>query len=663
MMMKKDMMHEPPIALPIPKEYERSYKWIAKFIFPTGIMLAILVFLVYAHFLPIWWACSVAASVVTTIFGEIFGTHGTIAWTIFVAGAAHWTFTNWKDSWEYTAKVTRLANKPTGPKKKVGVVGAGLSGIAAAKELIQDGHEVEVFEKYSDFGGIWNAAMKFGVWDHTLSTSSRLHTMFSDLPIPPRDDALFHIPQKVYMEYLREYANHFGVTPRITFSAKVVKVSPLPGDRWEIEVEVTKTGADGSTMVETIKRDYDYVAVASGTHAQPVTPTVPGLETFTGRQAHSIYYHDASSFVGRRVLAVGLGESSSDIVAEIAKVATKTVLSVRNPTLVLPRSFHDRPPDYNDGHNLQSLTPWMRMGYIGLRLNITLAWIPWLYGSKYNPAEHHHRKWHLKLFRAFDLLKGFPKIMSPYLITKTSYIIGELESGRVQLKRGVNRIDGAKVYFEDGSWEEVDDIVWFTGLKPNYTFLPKFQDQMNTDRYLLTLHPELPNMGFIGYVRPHIGNIPINAEMQSRFFAAIVSDRLLEPLPSKEKQVEFINYIKAHNGCRFAIRVSANLFNNLATRFIGCAPNWFDIFLRDPEVWWKLRNSTYVPSMYRLQGPHAFKGDEVYQLMRNEPENAIPGHKINDAVIFVLNQFVAFYAQLPYLKDIHYIQPQCTLYF
>jgi len=663
--MKKKMMkdHAPPIPLPIPKEYERSAKLLVKYIIPSGIMACILVALLYVHFLPIWWACSLASSIFTTVFGEFFGTHSTIAWTIFFVGAGHYLFTEWKRSWDYTAKVQKLAMKPTMAKRKVGVVGAGLSGIVAAKELLQDGHEVEVFEKNADFGGIWNADMKFGVWDHTLSTSSRLHTMFSDYPIAPTKEAMFHIPQRVYMDYLRDYSQHFGVDKLIHYNSKVVKISPLPGDRWEMEVEITKTNSDGTTMVETIKRDYDYIAVASGTHAQPVTPSVPGIETFTGRQAHSIYYHNADSFKGRRVLAVGLGESSSDIVAEIARLSSKCILSVRHPTLVLPRNFHDRPPDYNDGVNLQSLPPWMRMGYIGFRLTLTLAWIPWLYGEKYDPATHHNYHWHRTLFRMWDLLKGFPKILSPYLITKTSYIIGELESGRVSLKKGIERIDGSKVYFVDGSYEEVDDIVWFTGLKPNYSFLPKHQDQMNTDRYLLTFHPELPNMGFIGYVRPHIGNIPINAEMQARFFAAYVSGRLLEPLPTPEKMKEFVMWIKERNGCRFAIRVSANLFHNLASRYIGCAPNWFDIFLRDPEVWYDLRNSTYVPAMYRLQGPHSFKGEEVYEMMRKETGNVIPGHKLNDFLILILNQFVAFYAGLPYLKDIHYIQPQQTLYF
>jgi len=295
---------------------------------------------------------------------------------------------------------------------------------------------------------------------------------------------------------------------------------------------------------------------------------------------------------------------------------------------------------------------------------LTLLWLPWLYGKKYDPGTHHNFKWHHRLARQREMFMNFPRLVSPYVITKSTYVIGEFESGRVQLRRGIQKIEGARVHFADGSSDEFDDIIWFTGLNPNFQFLPKeYQNHAHTDRYLITLHPELPNMGFIGFVRPHIGNIPINAEMQSRFFAAIVSNRLLEPLPSKDGMKAFINFVKTNNGCRFPFRVSANLFHNLATRFIGCAPNWFDIFLRDPEVWWKLRNTTYFPAMYRLQGPHSFKGDEVYQLLRKEDGLAIPGHRLNDVLIFILNQFVAFYASLPVLKDILLIQPQCSLYF
>jgi len=304
------------------------------------------------------------------------------------------------------------------------------------------------------------------------------------------------------------------------------------------------------------------------------------------------------------------------------------------------------------------------MLYIAMRLNITLLWIPWFYGAKYDPAVHHSFKWLHRFARQREMLRNFPRVVSPYVITKSTYIIGELDAGRVDLRRGISRIEGSKVHFQDGTSDDYDQIIWFTGLQPNFDFLPpKFQSQAHTDKYLITIHPELPNMGFIGFVRPHIGNIPINAEMQSRFFAAIVSDRLLDPLPSKQGMQEFVNWVKATNGCRFPFRVSANLFHNLATRYIGCAPNWFDIFLRDPEAWWTLRNSTYVPAMYRLQGPHSFKGNEVYDLMAKEPGNAIPGHRINDVLIFILNQFVAFYAALPYLRDVHQIQPQNTLYF
>jgi len=633
-------------------------------------MVLVLLLWNYVHFLPIWWACSLVAHLIVLVLGEDYGTSNTIAWTIFIVGVVHAFVTEWRRSWAYTDKVTKLAAKRPASKKRVGVIGAGLSGIVTAKELLLDGHEVDLFEKNHDIGGLWNGGMKFGVWDHTISTSSRIHTMFSDFPLAPGEagtEAEYSIPSRVYLPYLRAFAEHFKVTERIQFNSRIVKVNPLPGNRWELEIDVSQPSEDGSTSsknVKRIKKDYDYIAVTSGTHAKPVIPEIPGVETFTGRIGHSIFYHTAESFRGRRVLAVGLGESGSDIITEITKVATKCTLSVRNPTYMVPRSFHNRPPDYNDGHNLQSLPPWMRMLYIAMRLNITLIWLPWLYGAKYSPGVHHNFKWHHKLARARDMFKGWPKLASPYVITKSTYIIGELDAGRVELKQGVARIEGSKVHFKDGTAEDYDDIIWFTGLLPNFDFLPeKLQNHGHTDRYLITIHPELPNMGFVGFVRPHIGNIPINAEMQARFVTAIVSDRLLEPLPSKQGMEDFIKYVKATNGCRFPFRVSANLFHNLATRFVGCAPNWFDIFLRDPEAWWTLRNSTYIPAMYRLQGPNSFKGNELYDLMMKEPGNAIPGHRINDVLIFVLNQFVAFYARLPFLKDINEIQPQNTLYF
>jgi cation diffusion facilitator CzcD-associated flavoprotein CzcO len=43
----------------------------------------------------------------------------------------------------------------TSPKKHVAVIGAGISGVAAAAHLKKEGLEVTVFERSSAAGGIW----------------------------------------------------------------------------------------------------------------------------------------------------------------------------------------------------------------------------------------------------------------------------------------------------------------------------------------------------------------------------------------------------------------------------------------------------------------------------------------------------------------------------
>ena len=47
------------------------------------------------------------------------------------------------------------ASGAAGGGKRAAVVGAGAAGLAAAKQLRQDGHSVRVFEMSQDVGGVW----------------------------------------------------------------------------------------------------------------------------------------------------------------------------------------------------------------------------------------------------------------------------------------------------------------------------------------------------------------------------------------------------------------------------------------------------------------------------------------------------------------------------
>ena len=45
--------------------------------------------------------------------------------------------------------------------KKIAIVGAGFAGLASAKVLTEFGHDVHVFEKDSEVGGVWTTSRRY----------------------------------------------------------------------------------------------------------------------------------------------------------------------------------------------------------------------------------------------------------------------------------------------------------------------------------------------------------------------------------------------------------------------------------------------------------------------------------------------------------------------
>jgi len=73
------------------------------------------------------------------------------------------------------------------PNKRVCVVGAGPSGIAAAKNCVLAGLDVVVFEKGDKVGGNWVFNSKTGhssVYENTHIISSKVWSEYEDFPMP-----------------------------------------------------------------------------------------------------------------------------------------------------------------------------------------------------------------------------------------------------------------------------------------------------------------------------------------------------------------------------------------------------------------------------------------------------------------------------------------------
>jgi cation diffusion facilitator CzcD-associated flavoprotein CzcO len=133
---------------------------------------------------------------------------------------------------------------------RVAVIGAGPGGLVAAKEAIEAGFEVTVFEASDDLGGQWNtAAAHSGIWPGMRTNTSRAMTAFSDFPPPPTHE-LHPFAEQVH-DYLRSYADAFGVAERIRFHTRVDDVRPA----WLVDGE-----------------PFNAVIVATGRFRRPVLP-------------------------------------------------------------------------------------------------------------------------------------------------------------------------------------------------------------------------------------------------------------------------------------------------------------------------------------------------------------------------------------------------------
>src|SRR5918997_781661 len=102
------------------------------------------------------------------------------------------------------------------------IVGAGSSGIAAAKTLHERGFAFDCFEISDRVGGNWVFRNRNGM-SSSYSTlhmnTSRERMAFPDFPIPKSYADFAHLTQ--IAEYFDAYVDHFGFRDRITFETPV----------------------------------------------------------------------------------------------------------------------------------------------------------------------------------------------------------------------------------------------------------------------------------------------------------------------------------------------------------------------------------------------------------------------------------------------------------
>ena len=139
-------------------------------------------------------------------------------------------------------------------KRRVLIIGAGCSGLAAIKSCLDEGLEPLCVERSSDIGGLWNykdndLTGNAGIYRSLVINTSKEMMMFSDFP-PPASFPPFLTHEKV-LEYFRLYVDHFGLLRYIRFGAEVKRVCRAEGydstGKWKVEYVWRKSCKGGST--------------------------------------------------------------------------------------------------------------------------------------------------------------------------------------------------------------------------------------------------------------------------------------------------------------------------------------------------------------------------------------------------------------------------------
>lgn len=363
--------------------------------------------------------------------------------------------------------------------RAVCVVGAGASGLVAARHLVAAGFEVDVLEREDDLGGNWNYGKPGArVYRSTHTISSKPGTEFPDFPMPAELPDYPHHTQ--VLDYLRAYARHFDLERHVAYGVEVARVEPeRPGGRdtpWRV---TTRRAADGREET----RGYDAVVIANGHNWSPKLPSYPG--EFAGETMHSATYRTPELFAGKRVLVVGGGNTGCDLAVEAAQHAVRAYHSTRRGYHYVPKYLLGRPSDQvGDLMHRLRLPLAVRRAVAGLTIRLVVG----------DLRAHGLPAPDLRLFESHPVVNT----LLPYYV----------RHGDVVAKPDVARLDGRVAHFADGSSAEVDLIVFATGYRVDIPFVAPEQLNWRDGRprlYKHVFHPAYDTLFVAGLIQPDSG--------------------------------------------------------------------------------------------------------------------------------------------------------------
>ncbi len=208
------------------------------------------------------------------------------------------------------------------------IVGAGLSGICAARQLqlhcpkktflIVEGREA--------LGGTWDLFKYPGI-----RSDSDMHTMgFSFRPW--KEEKVIASGSSI-LNYLKETAAEYGIDRYIRYRHRVLEVHWSSEDaQWTVNVQAGET-----KQSTTYTCSFLFMCTGYYNYDKGHTPEFAGAEKFGGTIVHPQLWPENLDYAGKQVVIIGSGATAVTLVPSMAKTAGHVTMLQRSPTYIVAR--------------------------------------------------------------------------------------------------------------------------------------------------------------------------------------------------------------------------------------------------------------------------------------------------------------------------------------
>ncbi|XP_024931013.3 probable flavin-containing monooxygenase 1 isoform X2 [Ziziphus jujuba] len=474
-------------------------------------------------------------------------------------------------------------------KRKIAIIGAGISGLVACRHTMEKGFSPIVLEAKSGIGGVWSKTI-----ESTKLQTPKSFFQFSDFAWPPSVTETF--PDHNQSE-----------EDMVSWDLWDGSGEPFsPSGKWNITLQDA-----GDPCAPTEVYQVDFVILCTGRYSDlpnmPAFPMDRGPHVFDGVVMHSMDYaameddHAAEFIKGKLVTVVGFQKSAVDLAAQVAKTNGPS-----KPCTLLFRTAHYTVPDHLVTRIFQSLNRFAEFmvhkpseGFFVWLLAFVLSPLLWLFSKL---VEIYLRLLYpLKKYNMVPIHSFLDQISPCKFMAEPANFYDRVKQGSLIPKksRSFCFCKNGLILDDEATPLATDIVIFATGYKSDEklknifasTYFQQCIIGSSAPFYRECIHPLIPNLAILGYAET--GSNLFSTETRSKWVAHFLAGNF--KLPTIREMEDDVNNWKncmqrfaGMNYRRHCVSVLLQIyFNDLLCKDMGFKPrrkNWFLAELFAPYI-------------------------------------------------------------------------------